>query len=316
MEIKDNVPNVLVIMATYNGSDYISDQIDSILSQESVNVNLIINDDKSSDDTVKICRKYARSYKNISLHVNETNLGIAENFLQSLYADYASKYDYIAFSDQDDVWLPEKLIKGIEYMQKTNTQPTLYFSEVNNVNQNLQNPKPSLGVFRGYEKRSGTALLRVWAHGCTMILNQKMRSIICSYRPEVIPANHDTWVYRVSACCGTIVADYDHSYILRRLHGDNEVGDVLGNFHNVRNFFSAVRMLFSPSTHERLKYALLIYNGYSKYLHAGQREALEVLINYQHSIVDRLKICFSPEFKMPTVGTRLSSLLQTLLRRW
>lgn len=316
METKDNAPNVLVIMATYNGSEYISDQIESILLQESVNVNLIINDDRSSDDTVLICKKYARLYKNISLHVNETNLGIAENFLQSLYSDIASEYDYIAFSDQDDVWLPEKLIKGIEYMQNSNDQPALYFSEVNNVDQNLQNPKPSLEVFRGYEKRSGTALLREWAHGCTMILNQKMRSIICSYRPEVIPGNHDTWVYRVSACCGTIVADYDNSYILRRLHDGNQVGDILDNFHNVRKFFLAFSQLFRPSNHERLEYALLIYNGYSKYLNASSKEALEILINYQHSINNRLKICFSPEFKMPTVGTRLSSIVQTLLRRW
>ena len=82
----EQVPSVLVMMATYNGEKYVSEQIDSILVQEGVNVTLLISDDGSSDATPRICSRYAEDLPNVRFSVNEKNKGLAKNFMDMLYS--------------------------------------------------------------------------------------------------------------------------------------------------------------------------------------------------------------------------------------
>lgn len=97
-------------MATYNGEEYLREQIDSILAQSYPVYELIIQDDCSTDQTVAIVREYMQTSPNIKLFINERNVGFNENFrLAALHATG----DFVALSDQDDIWFPQKLERQV-----------------------------------------------------------------------------------------------------------------------------------------------------------------------------------------------------------
>ena len=104
--------NILIILASFNGVKHIKQQIDSILSQKDVNIDLKIFDDGSSDGTVELISSIFSSDR-IQIIQNENPTGSsAKNFFQALQQIEEvcfEKYNYIAFADQDDIWLPNKL---------------------------------------------------------------------------------------------------------------------------------------------------------------------------------------------------------------
>ncbi len=97
---------VSVIICTYNGEKYISEQIDSILKQTYPIYELIIQDDGSVDSTPEVCKTYAKFHPFIKFYENPQRLGFNENFKT---ATARATGDYVALSDQDDVWYPEKI---------------------------------------------------------------------------------------------------------------------------------------------------------------------------------------------------------------
>lgn len=104
---------VSVVMCTYNGEKYLREQIDSILSQTYPIYELIIQDDCSTDRTVEIVRKYQKNNSNIKLFQNKTNLGFNENFKDVIYK---ASGDFVAISDQDDIWELDKIKKQVEFI--------------------------------------------------------------------------------------------------------------------------------------------------------------------------------------------------------
>lgn len=108
--------HVDILLATYNGEKFVADQIRSILEQTYKNVRLIIRDDGSTDGTRAILEFFSRQYpEKIIVLPQEHNLGIRGNF--SKLMEHA-KADYIMFSDQDDIWLPEKITKTLDKMKQ------------------------------------------------------------------------------------------------------------------------------------------------------------------------------------------------------
>lgn len=97
---------ISVVMATYNGEKYIREQIDSILNQTYPVYELIIQDDCSTDNTVAIARDYAKLYPVIKVFENQRNMGLNQNFKT---AAMRATGDFVAISDQDDVWYKDKL---------------------------------------------------------------------------------------------------------------------------------------------------------------------------------------------------------------
>ena len=99
--------NVLVLMSTYNSGDYLNEQIDSILAQINVNVHLLIRDDGSKNSTVDRIKSLKNKYGRITFIEGE-NLGFADSFMNLVYeAHKFNNYQYFAFADHDDVWLPK-----------------------------------------------------------------------------------------------------------------------------------------------------------------------------------------------------------------
>ena len=96
---------ISVLMASDNGAKYIKDQIESILPYLNDDDELIISDDGSTDETLNIIDKYRNQYPNLIL-VEGPKKGVVHNFESMLIL---AKKDIILFSDQDDIWLPEKI---------------------------------------------------------------------------------------------------------------------------------------------------------------------------------------------------------------
>ena len=101
---------VSVVMCTFNGAKYIREQLDSILAQTYPISEFIIQDDGSTDDTVAIVKEYADKYPIISFRTNTGERGVNGNFFSAIKL---AKSDYIAISDQDDIWHPQKIEKQI-----------------------------------------------------------------------------------------------------------------------------------------------------------------------------------------------------------
>lgn len=109
--------NCLVLLATYNGEKFIREQIDSILSQKKINLDILISDDVSIDNTLSIVKSF--NSPRISLLPNNGKFGSAsQNFFRLIRDSEIENYDYIAFADQDDIWYPDKIINSINKIKE------------------------------------------------------------------------------------------------------------------------------------------------------------------------------------------------------
>lgn len=125
-----------VIMSTYNGSKYIKEQVDSILSQSFKDFTLFIRDDGSTDNTVELLQELANADERIKLvfddneneHPN-TNLGFGESFSRCAKEALKSDYKYFSFCDQDDFWEKEKLSLAVKHLDEMDvSSPNLFAS--------------------------------------------------------------------------------------------------------------------------------------------------------------------------------------------
>lgn len=213
--------NVYVLLSTYNGERYIREQIESILSQEGVDVTLFVRDDSSNDNTLSILNELKSKYTNIIVSTGK-NLGAALSFMELLFHVPDTSL-YYAFADQDDIWEPNKLATAIR-MLESNQNAVLYSSNQKVVDKdnhyigNRYSFSPPLDVFNIIDKN--------YLSGCTMVMKRELLIKVRKIKPsDTIIRNrmHDTWMAAVAACVGGIVYD-ENSYIRYRQHDNNVVG--------------------------------------------------------------------------------------------
>lgn len=219
--------SIAILMSTYNGEKYLREQIDSIIAQQNVEVKLIVRDDGSSDKTIDIFREYLIKHDNITFIQGE-NVGVGNSFM-ALVREAGSEFDYYAFADQDDIWMPEKMKKAIAAI-KNKEGPWCYCS-----NQMLVDADRNV-IGKRHEKPIDVSYMQILCNnlvtGCTMVWNQELQKILT--RDKSLPSKellikriHDVWVAMVAAVLGNIYYDPD-SYIMYRQHENNVVG-VKGN---------------------------------------------------------------------------------------
>jgi len=317
-------PKVLVIMATYNGAKYVSDQIESILRQQSVSINISIYDDRSSDGTKAICEDFARRFSNISFTRNQENLGPRKNFLNALYSADANSYDYFALSDQDDIWEPSKLAVAVESIERLRHAgnarfvegygfPILYCSDLCNVNADLSNPHRELETMRLNMEKRGSLLVRNWFSGCTMVLNADLLKLVQAKRVADSLRMHDIWILSVAYYCGSVVFDRENALIERRITGDNVSGEVRGS--DVVSEVSPSHLLSKPRSILR-PYAKLFYNCYQDFLDEDDKARITKFIEYGDSLKKRIAISRSEDYEMPTFLGTLIMRIKFLFARY
>lgn len=195
--------SVTVVISTYNGEKYIERQLDSIFSQEGVDVQVYVRDDGSKDGTVEVLRQYQKRTPFLKLTFSaEENVGWERSFLLALRDSPLA--DYYAFSDQDDIWFPNKLICCIEELEKHNNRKALMVHhDRKRVDENL-NPLPdtSLKIDRPLNLKSAVVTN---AQGCSMVFNKSAKELIIRRIPKTKIA-HDIWTNVICYYFGEIYA--------------------------------------------------------------------------------------------------------------
>lgn len=286
---------IQILMSTYNGSRYIRTQLDSIIAQNIVNKELLIRDDGSTDDTVAIIEEYQRKYSWIRYY-KEKNIGVQKSFFDLLkQAD--SNADYIAFADQDDEWLPDKLKRAVEILENRDHQiPLLYCSNKIITDENLQ--PIDVTVASPVKKTSfGNALVQNICTGCTAVINQSMVRMLQKNMPQDIDniIMHDWWLYLTATCFGEVCYD-QNPYIRYRQHGSNTSGAML----NRKNLFCyRVKQIFRPrgEIYRQNEEFLVTYKWRLKerrYLE--EFYLLSQILKTEKRLCDRLKVAFNRKY--------------------
>lgn len=161
-----NHKKVMVLLACRNGASWIREQLDSILAQQGVDVSILIQDDKSTDDTASIIAQYVDiAPGRISIILNETGTGSAgANFRKLIACTDLSAFDYVALADQDDIWHSDKLARGIAAMQRSGAHG--YSAAVNAF---WPDGKESI-LAQSSQQRSLDFIFEGAGQGCTFVL--------------------------------------------------------------------------------------------------------------------------------------------------
>jgi glycosyltransferase involved in cell wall biosynthesis len=217
------LPSVAILMCTYNGEDFLEEQLDSIQNQDYKNWTLFVNDDGSKDSTLNILKAYQKKWGAKKLHIRRgPQKGFCQNFLQ-IISDKKITADLYVLSDQDDVWMPHKLSHTIKKIAKLDaTKPYLYCARTTYVSRDA---KRILGQSDLFLKPPSfrNAIVQSIAGGNTMAFNNPLKTGVQRY-PQAEVVSHDWWLYIMNELKGGQTF-YDHeSTILYRQHSRSLIG--------------------------------------------------------------------------------------------
>ncbi len=214
----------LVLLATYNGEKYLREQIDSIFAQEGVEIEIAASDDCSTDGTQGILKEYSENHQNFSFYINKENKRFTYNFLDLFFSVKDRDFDYVAFADQDDFWLPNKLISGIQKIEELGETKhgCLYSSNLIVTNEKLEKIGMQEDETVLTKTNKKTYLFENIATGCTMVMDRKFYDYSSRYYPNNVNL-HDYWLFMIAIYSANYIYDFN-GYILYRQHDNNQIG--------------------------------------------------------------------------------------------
>jgi glycosyltransferase involved in cell wall biosynthesis len=213
-------------MAAYNGEKYIAEQLSSIANQSLKPAAIVVVDDGSRDSTCQIVREFSAQMP-ILFHINETNLGPTATFARAV--QLSPQCDWIAFSDQDDVWLPTKLAELADSAAKQNVSGI--FSDAEVVDSDLA-PLPNSSQwgrvgFAGNKSDLFGQLVRFnVVTGATFMLK---RELALKHQPIPIGWIHDYWL-ALHLAAHNQLGICPKRLIKYRQHGGNLIGSAANDF--------------------------------------------------------------------------------------
>lgn len=271
--------SVVVLMSTYNGENYLQEQVDSILGQVGVEVYLIVRDDGSKDRTKEILNSY-RFLENVEI-IDGSNIGASRSFFELIQV--AKFADYYAFADQDDVWDSDKLSIAVNKVKNYSNAPCVYSSNTRLVDKYLNlikkendNPLTTLE----------SALIKNYCTGCTVVFNNELMKQLKYYQPEYA-VMHDWWVNIVALSLGG-KSIYDvEAHMNYRQHGKNVSGAELSYLNKCINR----ALKFKNVRYRRDIMAKEILRNYEERISPRNKEILQCFVD------NSLKMIFKSNFR-------------------
>ena len=273
-------PSVLILMGTFNGERFIREQLDSIEAQRHKNWKLVISDDGSTDRTLEIARQWASEIGEGRVVFREgPRKGFPQNFL-SMACDPNLIADFYAFSDQDDVWMEEKLLAAIYVVQKHE-----HGSSVQNKRQ-IASSEADLFLYCGrtayvgedlkiyqYSRRFtkppsfANAIVQSLAGGNTMLFNHRLKKVL--ERVGVVPTvSHDWWLYQLVTGAGGQVFYDEKPYILYRQSRHTLVGEN----QSLGAKYRRVRMSLAGLLRKYIDQNISCWEGAEKYINTENKK--------------------------------------------
>ena len=214
---------VCIALSTHDGRSYLDAQLQSFIAQTHPRWTILWRDDGSADDTPALMRAFASAEgagRVIEVDDRRGRLGITGSFMALV--GRAPPGQVLAFADQDDVWLPDKLARGVEALARVHPEkPALYCSRQLLVDCDLHElgRSASLAQPPGFPQ----SLTQNIATGCTVMLNPTAVRLLTTMRAPQHTL-HDWWAYLVVTAAGGQVLMDDTPTVLYRQHSDNAVG--------------------------------------------------------------------------------------------
>ncbi|MCR5732956.1 MAG: glycosyltransferase [Sphaerochaetaceae bacterium] len=261
---------VAVLLSSYNGEQFIREQIKSIFDQSYKDIELFVRDDGSSDSTIEIVKSLQLEHKNLHLLTGE-NLGPARSFLYLL--DYAYKYDesfaYFAFSDQDDFWLENKINVAVDHLKSANdSEYRLYLANLFVTDAKLNIILKSNEKLLSFDEQ----MLKNNFAGCTIVLNRKLAGVVNSYRPEYLEM-HDSWITRICGFVGGSIYADENAYMYYRQHGNNYVGRTTGIIEDAKRKIATIK----KNEHVASRTSRELLKGYSEIADKNRLQLVSML---------------------------------------
>jgi glycosyltransferase involved in cell wall biosynthesis len=296
--LSSNIPSIAVLMATYNGAQYLNEQIDSILNQTLPPTTIIVSDDGSDDGTITILEKYAAEEK-IKFIKNDTRRGVVGNFINCLHQLPAGYY--FALSDQDDIWHPSKLEECFHALQKIEQQdqPCMVYSDLclidaqkNIINRSFRN---ELGHHK-YKHCLETLLFGNFVLGCTTLCNYSLKDYIIGM-PIHPSFNHDAWMALVSYTFGQTYS-IDKALVDYRQHSSNVTIRTHSKKTVLHRYINHVNQLFTKNDflEDRFTIVDLFYSHYKNSIAPQKRIQFESFLGLQNKSYLAKKIAFEKVF--------------------
>lgn len=308
---------VLIMLSTYNGEKYLSEQLDSLYAQEGVEIHILVRDDGSKDDTIAILEEYNQIHHNITIFKDE-NIGATRSFHQliQLAVFQFSGYDYYSFCDQDDVWYSDKLYTACRKLEAIENMYKLYFCDPEVVDEYL------------FPKTSTNAVIRnnfygnvVASHilGCTMVLNYSLLEIvallssndICNHQEAKIPL-HDGWAALVAYALDAGIVYDQTRHIKYRQHGRNVVGAGQSSIAKLQARINR----YKGKGGQKQNKCLLLYQLLANDIDEVKKDFIVKILNYKENIKDKISLLFDKRMYQYDATTNLGVAMMILLNKF
>ena len=221
---------ITIIMAVYNGQEYIREQLESLKDQTYTEWRLVIRDDRSSDKTAEIVKKFSDEVEQeVIFKVNEKPSGSAKNNFALLIND-AKESDYVMFCDQDDIWKKDKIEITFNKMKQAEERygrdfPLLVHGDVEVIDENGNINADSMFEMSHINADSKLPQILIQNHvtGCTMMCNKKLIAGISEYASSEYVIMHDYLAALYASVFGKIEV-IKKPLLSYRQHSGNSVG--------------------------------------------------------------------------------------------
>jgi rhamnosyltransferase len=235
------MPKIAVLLAAYNGEKWIEEQLISIFKQKNVIITIYISVDLSTDNTYKIVDELAKTNTSIVvLPYNKRFGSAANNFYYLINNVPIENYEYFALSDQDDIWLENKLSQAIIMLNAYKADG--YSSNVMAV---WENGKKKL-IKKSARQKKYDFIFETPGPGCTFVLKKELlvglRALFFGNRENLSDLNvHDWLIYAFARTRNYSWIIDKNYYIYYRQHANNQVGANIGH----KAFFYRIKLMLS-----------------------------------------------------------------------
>ena len=234
-------PRVLVLLATYNGANWIGEQLQSVLTQEEVDVEVHIADDRSRDGTAEYVRQSFGNDPRVHITVWPQSSGSAGANFRRLFRQIPStEFSYVALADQDDIWHPRKLRTAIEAIERSGAAG--YSCAV----QSFWEDGRECVLPQNRCVRAADYLFEGAGQGCTFVMTKalyaEVQSLCTAHEAEVESFHYHDWlIYLIARVRGMPWYFDPRPWMRYRQHSGNEIGSRGGGLHSIFRRLDMVR---------------------------------------------------------------------------
>lgn len=298
----NNLRPISVVMATYNGAKYLEEQIESILSQSLLPAEIIVCDDCSNDGTLNILENYQHRGL-LKYYVNEKRLGVVDNFIKAI--GFAQQDNYIALSDQDDIWMPNKLeiqalaLSGLEQSQVNQGSPCIIYSDLILVDSEKNTLNISFWNELNHDVHEHclhTLLFGNFVTGCTVMFNSATKKYLSQVPNHIL---HDVWLAFIGNTFGKIIS-VKTPLVYYRQHNENANYQV-GNRKKTKwqERFKRLKKIFTNKAYLEAEYEIAgqFLTQYKSEINASQQKIINRFLETKNGSYLRKEIALKSFFR-------------------